>query len=354
MTSNAKSSSQGYLPVEETPAELYIERTNFNALPLEGYLCGIEFVLTVIALHYLVTGKPWRKVEWGMVIYTMLLFTGSTIYMAAGSQWAENMFINDRNYPGGPVGYYVAAYNTPLIVVGNAAYIFNSFLSDGLLMYRTWIVYDRNWLIVAFPLLTFAGSTAMSILATYQLAQPTAQFFSHTGLSLTLPYFSLSIALNLILTLMIATKLLLARRHLMSILGKEHAQIYVGVVAMMVRRVLWTVHLVDQRVQVESAALYAVFSVMFIATYPLNNSLFNDCLAIQAQIMCIAPLLIMIRVARGRAYSQEAIASLQTSKVQLEFVHPGTTVTEVREVSNVNTLNGDEENVSASKIICDV
>ncbi|EJD36507.1 hypothetical protein AURDEDRAFT_174466 [Auricularia subglabra TFB-10046 SS5] len=326
---------ESYLPVGETAADLYVERTNFGGTILGAYLYGIHFTLAVIALHYFFSGKSLRKVEWPMVAYTVLLFTGSTLYMVATSKWAENMWIENRNYPGGPLGYYLNEFNTPMIILGNAAYIFNNFLADGLLVYRTWIVYNRNWLIIAFPVIVFLGSTIMSIMATYQLAQPGAKFFSHIGLVMSLPYFSLSIALNLILTIMIATKLLLSRRRLMAILGPEHAKIYTGIVAMLV----------------ESAAVYSVFSILFIATFSINNSLFNACLPIQAQIMCIAPLLIMIRVARGRAYSREAATS-NNSKHSVSF-NPNSSNGR-RETYNMSTLNDGGVNMSTTKIVSEV
>lgn len=42
-------------------------------------------------------------------------------------------------------------------------------------------------------------------------------------------------ALNLILTLMIAVKLLLTRNRLRAVLGPAHAKLYTGIVAMLVR-----------------------------------------------------------------------------------------------------------------------
>ncbi|EJD41420.1 hypothetical protein AURDEDRAFT_169584 [Auricularia subglabra TFB-10046 SS5] len=258
----------------ESPADLYIEHTNFASAIVGSFLYGAQFIIVLIAPHYFLRGKPWREVQWGWLAYTVLLFVGSTLYMAASVKWASQMFIDERNYPGGPVGYYLNAYNTPMIIFGNAAFIYTNFLADGfmarpLILYRTWIIWDRSWWIVCFPIIVYLASTIMSILTVYQLAQPGAQFFSTIGLALTLPYFSLSISLNLLLTVMIVTKLLAMRRRLRTALGTHHARMYTGMPAMLV----------------ESAALYAVFSIMFIATYSINNSLFNVCLPIQARAM---------------------------------------------------------------------
>lgn len=111
MASNETSS---YLPPGESPGDLYIEHTNFASAVIGSFLYGAHFILVLIALHFFLHGKPWRNVEWGMLTYTVLLFTGSTLYMTANVKWASQMFIDYRNYPGGPVGFYINAYNTPM------------------------------------------------------------------------------------------------------------------------------------------------------------------------------------------------------------------------------------------------
>ncbi|KZV85551.1 hypothetical protein EXIGLDRAFT_254144 [Exidia glandulosa HHB12029] len=291
--------STSYAPPGEGPAELFIERTNFNGVTIGTFLYGVHFTLFLIALHYFLSGKQWNRVQWGMVTYVVLLFSAASVYTGSNIKWGEQMFIDDRNYPGGPLGFYFNAFNTPMIILGNSAFIVTNFLADSLVLYRTWIVWQRNFLVLAFPLLIFAGSTVMSILVVYQLAKPDAHFFSNVGLSLTIPYFSLSMALNIILTLMIAGKLLLTRNRLRTVLGDAHAKLYTGIAAMLV----------------ESAALYSTFSILFIATYSVNNAVFNDFLAMQSQIMCISPLLIIIRVARGHAYSPDLTSGNVSTRV---------------------------------------
>lgn len=118
-----------YLPPGEGPAELYIERTNYNGVTIGAFffgtchnlhscLCslvsqGIHFTLFLVALHYLISGKAWSRVQWGMVTYIVsrvscaiigtraetpqvLLFSAAAVYTGADSKWGEQMFIDDR------------------------------------------------------------------------------------------------------------------------------------------------------------------------------------------------------------------------------------------------------------------
>jgi hypothetical protein len=100
----------------------------------------------------------------------------------------------------------------------------------------------------------------------------------------------LSIALNIILTLSIATKIWIARFRIQKLLGVNSSASgqYVSVASMLV----------------ESAALYAVWSIVFLICYVRNTPLQNILLPPLGQIQGIAPVLIVFRVAQGRAWSR--------------------------------------------------
>lgn len=73
----------------------------------------------------------------------------------------------------------------------------------------------------------------------------------------TIPFFSLSLSLNILLTIAIVLRLLLFRRHIVSVLGQGHGRQYTSVAAMIV----------------ESASIFSVFSLLFLVPFALNNPL---------------------------------------------------------------------------------
>ncbi|GJJ11027.1 hypothetical protein Clacol_005258 [Clathrus columnatus] len=60
-------------------------------------------------------------------------------------------FIDDRDFPGGPLAYSLTTYALPINVVGFVAYVVNAWLQDGLLLYRFFVIFDHNYWIALIP-----------------------------------------------------------------------------------------------------------------------------------------------------------------------------------------------------------
>jgi hypothetical protein len=71
----------------------------------------------------------------------------------------------------------------------------------------------------------------------------------------TIPYFSLSLALNILVTIAIVARLLLYRHRITRALGPAHGSQYAGIATMII----------------ESAAIYSSFSLLFLIPFALNN-----------------------------------------------------------------------------------
>ncbi len=81
--------------------------------------------------------------------------------------------------------------------------------------------------------------------------------FVNAKLDFTIPYFSISLAINLFVTIAIVSRLLLFRRRIASVLGPSHGTQYTSVAALII----------------ESAALFSVFSVLFLVPFGLKSSI---------------------------------------------------------------------------------
>jgi hypothetical protein len=71
-----------------------------------------------------------------MSVLAFALFTFGTLSFAANTALAQRMFVDDRDFPGGPSMYRNAFYSTRVNVVNNAMFFFGGFISDGLLVRR--------------------------------------------------------------------------------------------------------------------------------------------------------------------------------------------------------------------------
>jgi len=130
-----------------------------------------------------------------------------------------------------------------------------------------------NIWVIAFPCVMYLGSVgtymapfkpaarlwanfvniAMGILFIYQTSQPNSSIWNNVAINFGLPYFSISISLNVLLTLMIVIRLVLHSRNIRSAMGAPVgiSGLYKAIVTMLI----------------ESSALYAVNSLLFIGPW---------------------------------------------------------------------------------------
>ena len=97
----------------------------------------------------------------------------------------------------------------------------------------------------------------MGVTFIYQTSQPDNSVWSTTAVNFGLPYFSISIALNILLTLMIVVRLVLHSRNIRAAMGAPAgiSGLYTAIVTMLI----------------ESSALYAVNSLLFIGPWGAGN-----------------------------------------------------------------------------------
>ena len=110
---------------------------------------------------------------------------------------------------------------------------------------------------------------AMGILLIYQASRPDSGIWNTLSVEFGLPYFSISIALNILLTLMIVIRLVLYGRNIHAAMGTPPGigGLYKAVVAMLI----------------ESSALYAVNSLLFVGPWGAKNHAADIFLPILAQ-----------------------------------------------------------------------
>jgi hypothetical protein len=96
---------------------------------------GMEIV-TFFAAVYCVSNRPsgHRKGQKIYVIYGGVLLSLTTIEVALDALWGEYMWIDYRNYPGGPLGFYQASEVAWYTALAFGAGVTANILGDGLLV----------------------------------------------------------------------------------------------------------------------------------------------------------------------------------------------------------------------------
>ena len=137
----------------------------------------------------------------------------------------------------------------------------------------------------------------MGVILLFQLTQPDANLWTTTTLNFGIPYWAISIGLNVLVTSMIVARLFMIRRRTSAVLSANHTKTYTSVAAMLV----------------ESAALYSITALIFIITYARNSNIQNLVLPVLGQVQAISPLLIMWRVALGQAITRTTLPGTATA-----------------------------------------
>ena len=119
------------------------------------------------------------------------------------------------------------------------------------------------------PLANF-GNVATGIMVTYQMAQPSSSAWATILLNFSIPDISISVSLNVLLTLMIVIRLVLHSRSIRTATGSSPgiSGLYTTIATMLV----------------ESSTLYAVTSLLLIGLWAAGNRAAGAVLVILAEI----------------------------------------------------------------------
>lgn len=233
------------------------------------------------------------------------------------------IYIDNRNYPGGPWAYFLATQYLPINVAFYSTLFILTFLSDLLIVchFHEPMSFLSNHGHVSYgvaglygevqepkfhmPLWHFLSSwfsprlvrltpipyhlrttqysslinVAMGTLWTLQSSQPGLSLYSALPMAYGTSYYAISLGVNIVLTLLIAIRLFVYRRKASKVLPEGHGNHYLSLAAIFI----------------ESAALYSIMALAFIISYAVNNPINQIflCLASSAQV-CLSVHLVFV------------------------------------------------------------
>ncbi|KLO15959.1 hypothetical protein SCHPADRAFT_236961 [Schizopora paradoxa] len=290
--------------VAESAADLWTERSNFAGIAMGALAYGLHLAVFSISLFYVFKAPALGKTSWLFAILLFAFLGLGTIQVAAQVKFGELVWIDYRNFPGGPVAWYHGHYNNIYNTLEFGGFISANFLADAVLLYRMFVVWDRNLLVMIIPILAFTASTSLSIVSAFEAAQPHSSKWSHASFEFELPYWALTVSLNLLITVAVVYRLLTMRRAVISIFGADHATMYTSIISMVV----------------ESAAIYATTGIVCIVAFATKSNILNFLQPILGQVVCICPELIILRVHNGRAWTTHITRTVNAHRLGTQSV----------------------------------
>ncbi|KAH6896132.1 hypothetical protein BKA70DRAFT_1318453 [Coprinopsis sp. MPI-PUGE-AT-0042] len=296
---------------------------------ISGILYGVSLVLYLGTMKGLLGNKATRsspRARRFFAIYSTIMFLLLTADVAVNAIWSQLCWINGRELPGGVLQFIVENTSVWYQTFGSTTVVAMIFMGDALLIYRLYVLWGQNLWVVAFPIIAYLAAFSLSICQLVIAAAPkTDSLFGGKAVSFGVPYYSITIGLNVLVTLAIFYRLSRLSKTVTRALGSENSKTYTSVASMLV----------------ESAAPYAIFGIMFLIPYARGSDTALAFGQVWAKLTCICPQMIVFRVVAGKAWTKETVTQAESTVVFRDNQHHAmASGIELHSGSQGNTLGG--------------
>ncbi|KAG2114535.1 hypothetical protein DEU56DRAFT_985143 [Suillus clintonianus] len=270
---------------------------------------GIVFIYGYSTYLLMASRKPIPRrlfyISFGGLLLLLL-----TIASASNLAFGELMWIEQRNDPGGPPAFFAANLSAWYNVFGTAADTAANILTDGLLLYRCYIIWGSRLRVIVIPAIIFLGSTTMSVMMVIESAVPMSNIWQGLAARFGISWVALTVGFNIIVTGLITFRLLSIHHRVQSILSNEQKSVYTGAVAILA----------------ESALPFTVLGIVYIATYIKGIPSATAVGIVWGTFAVLTPQLIILRVASGVAWSKDTESSITQTTLHDSFSGSSNTI----------------------------
>ncbi|KDR77496.1 hypothetical protein GALMADRAFT_138599 [Galerina marginata CBS 339.88] len=186
---------------------------------------------------------------------------------------------------------------TGLTVAGDILYSFIDVISQGVLIYRCWIMWDRNRLFIILPSILAITSFALAITLSIQTGISGAGAFPNWFFKLGVGSFSISLCVNAVVTSLLVLKIVRLHRELAS--GGPRTR------GMYELRPLISIIIESGMFTLVAQTLW----VVFVQLESDGNPGFGAIIGPTTMIYGITPTLVLVRAAAGRSYNPTVVES---------------------------------------------
>ncbi|KAK0214150.1 hypothetical protein IW262DRAFT_1466696 [Armillaria fumosa] len=251
-------------------------------------LYGVNLVLYFCCVHVLIRRRT--STSWVLIGGATVQFILSTVHIAAGLRSMIEGFIWSNEMPGGSYRYW-ENMTRAVYILQEATTVTNCLIGDTILIWRLYVIWNKKIFICLFPaslVLAFGVSGYISIYRLSHLSLSDLRMVNDI-LNWLQATWSLSLATQILVTTLIATRIWWLSRQVLVRPGKQ-SNPYMTVI--------WTV--------VESGAIYAFTATLMLAFFTQRSQVSTVMADALGQISAIVPSLIIVRA--GLGYSQTGLS----------------------------------------------
>ncbi|KAL5522482.1 hypothetical protein ACEPAG_8498 [Sanghuangporus baumii] len=326
----------------------HLLRSILNGTVLGGAAYGIHFALFFECMHLLVFRSK-ESIKWHLVIFVSVNFILGSVQFGTQMKFTEIIFVDNSGGPGGPLGVYLNNDGYVWNVVTSSALFVSNWITDALLIYRLFMFWSssRDWKVVAFPCLALSGSIVLGTLLLVKISRPAESFWDFSAVRLGSSYGALTISINVYVTALIVGRIIFLKHRIDQLLSSSSPHQAAGhsrtCLFFKFRKTsknerprdssnaeqprpdhdhsalqnsLWkrNRHPISSATSMllESAVLFTITSVIFEGMYARRNALMNLFMPITGQTGAISALLIIVRVARGTAWTRDDVVEVSS------------------------------------------
>ncbi|KAG1770933.1 hypothetical protein EDD22DRAFT_984791 [Suillus occidentalis] len=273
----------------DTPlTDLWLERSRLDGMMLGAVSYGGFLILTVQAAIALVQrprhGGKIADHRFSLLAYVFITFILGTIGFAANAKYTEMIWIDLRDAPGGPSRLIEEEMNYSINIVAISCYFVMEWFMQALLLHRCFVIWNWAKYVMVPMIILYIAMIAMAILVLVESSAGAIFYNINTELA----YLSLEVGLTVTYSVLVTSRLLSMRGLMKQIMREYDSSTYDTIVLMVV----------------ESAMVYIAYAIVFIVSFGMHSYVSNLCFLSISHVQGIAQLLIIIRVARGRAITR--------------------------------------------------
>ncbi|KAF8890166.1 hypothetical protein BD779DRAFT_291194 [Infundibulicybe gibba] len=265
------------------------------------FICGIGYgaqgVLYVICTHYLWVQRKARRINIFMLAYITLLFLISTVVQVDLAHRTQLVFIEHRDFPGGPWAYFEASFGGTSTTVSTISSMVLMFLSEMFMVWRCWVVWysvsrRAAYTVAFFPTLMLVALFASAVPYILTTAHPDSPIAGVRTTAWFVSWYALMLSTNVLATGFILARLIIHRRAVRMTLASPHAGEYSSLISMLV----------------ESAALYSIMGVGYLIATGVSSPVREPFTCAMISTQPISGYLIIARLAHGRGWKTSTMS----------------------------------------------
>ncbi|KAF6764742.1 hypothetical protein DFP72DRAFT_799055 [Ephemerocybe angulata] len=279
------------MAVEATLSTTQSERACFDGLLLTTLAYG-ALVMLFCQLFQAMALRPKRgRTFYGLIAYSTPIFILATVAVGGRFRFSEKVYIENRTFPEGPTAWYASNSGQWENVMTMASNIVLPWIGDTLMIYRLYVLWNRRLWILILPCLIYLADVALSIPFLMAVARPHDPTWGDHLPKYTTAYCSLGTSFNLLVTILITTRLYMLRHKAEQVMGKVPSILYTAPCTTFV----------------ESGAFVSLWQLCYIISFARGSWIKDVFLQPASQISAITRIMIVVRMAQNTAWSKDIV-----------------------------------------------